>query len=288
MLATGGLVLTAASPVAAASTVTQTYNYTGSTQTFTVPAGVTSITVTLKGGQGGAGGTDYGVRNFGGYQGVVTGTIDVTPGQVITVAVGSGGGQGNQGGSAPGGTAGNNPLSGYDGSVGGTAGSAGSSGGGGGSGAATVIQIGGVDVVAGGAGGNGGNGQFAAIIGRVAEDHHVARPDTTSTTGRPGYNTAVACGGSCDGGAPRAGGRGGRGGARGGGPNRGWRARAGNRRPARRGEIVAFGKKGGRNRAGVQTLKPPRQRRRLPTGRVDHRLRRDLRAVVCYQHNSIR
>ena len=215
MLATGGLVLTAASPVAAASTVTQTYNYTGSTQTFTVPAGVTSITVTLKGGQGGAGGTDYGVRNFGGYQGVVTGTIDVTPGQVITVAVGSGGGQGNQGGSAPGGTAGNNPLSGYDGSVGGTAGSAGSSGGGGGSGAATVIQIGGVDVVAGGAGGNGGNGQFAAIIGRVAEDHHVARPDTTSTTGRPGYNTAVACGGSCDGGASGAGGGGEQGGDRG-------------------------------------------------------------------------
>lgn len=215
VLATGGLVLTAASPVAAASTVTQTYNYTGSTQTFTVPAGVTSITVTLKGGQGGAGGTDYGVRNFGGYQGVVTGTIDVTPGQVITVAVGSGGGQGNQGGSAPGGTAGNNPLSGYDGSVGGTAGSAGSSGGGGGSGAATVIQIGGVDVVAGGAGGNGGNGQFAAIIGRVAEDHHVARPDTTSTTGRPGYNTAVACGGSCDGGASGAGGGGVQGGDRG-------------------------------------------------------------------------
>ena len=37
-------------------TTTQTYSYTGSNQTFNVPAGVTSVTVYLHGG-GGAGGS---------------------------------------------------------------------------------------------------------------------------------------------------------------------------------------------------------------------------------------
>ena len=211
----GGVIATGGAAVQAASTITTTFSYTGSTQTWIVPAGVTSITVTLKGGQGGRGGPDYPTQNADGYQGVVTGTIAVTPGETITLAVGGGGGDGAGGGSAPGGTAGQNPLTGYDGAVGGVAGPAGSSGGGGGSGAATVLQIDGVDIVAGGAGGNGGNGQYAVLIGRVAEDHHVARPDATSTTGRAGYNTTIACGGTCDGGASGAGGGGAQGGDRG-------------------------------------------------------------------------
>ena len=63
-----------ADPVAASSVITTTYSYTGATQTFTVPPGVTSITVTLKGGQGGRGGGDsQGAPMTGGYQGVVTG-----------------------------------------------------------------------------------------------------------------------------------------------------------------------------------------------------------------------
>lgn len=215
VLAIAATITAGASPVAATTTVTETFGYTGTTQTFTVPSGVTSITVTLQGGQGGRGGVDFPTPNFGGYQGVVTGTIEVTPGQIITVAVGGGGGQGSGGGSAPGGAGGQNPLAGYDGAVGGISGWAGSSGAGGGSGAATVLQIDGVDVVAGGAGGNGGNGQFSVLIGRVSEDRHVPRPDATSTTGRPGYNTSDACGGSCDGGASGAGGGGAQGGDRG-------------------------------------------------------------------------
>lgn len=203
----------------AAEAVTQTYSYTGSTQTFTVPEGVTSIQVELRGGQGGRGGHDsQGTPWTGGYRGLVSGTIDVEAGDVFTVAVGGGGGIGQSSrGSAAGGTAGQNPLPGYDGAVGGIAGPLGSSGGGGGSGAATVLRRAGVDVVAGGGGGNGGNGQFVAIVGRRAEDHHVARPDTQSTTGRPGLNTIDVCSPEhrCDGGASGAGGGGADGGDRG-------------------------------------------------------------------------
>ena len=205
--------------VGASSTVTQTFSFTGSTQMFTVPPGVTAIGVTLLGGQGGRGGGDsQGSPTPGGYQGVVTGSIDVTPGQVITVAVGGGGGTGvSSRGSAAGGSAGSNPLADYDGAVGGVAGPAGSSGGGGGSGAATVVQVGGRDLVAGGAGGNGGNGQFLPIVGRRAEESFMARPDTVSTSGRPGLNTANVCsvGYRCDGGASGAGGGGAQGGERG-------------------------------------------------------------------------
>src|SRR5688572_24958305 len=82
-------------PARAATIVTTTYSYTGASQTFTVPAGVTSLTVTLTGGQGGLGGGDsQGSPTPGGYRGVVTGTLAVTPGQTITVAVGGGGGTG--------------------------------------------------------------------------------------------------------------------------------------------------------------------------------------------------
>ncbi|GIK69385.1 MAG: hypothetical protein BroJett020_06800 [Bacteroidota bacterium] len=59
---------------------TQTFSYTGSTQTFTVPAGVTKITIEAWGaqGQGGNGG-------LGGY---VKGDLTVTPGQVLNIYVG--------------------------------------------------------------------------------------------------------------------------------------------------------------------------------------------------------
>ena len=208
-----------ADPVAASSVISNTYEYTGETDTFTVPDGVTSMTVTLKGGQGGLGGRDsQGSPIPGGYQGVVTGVIAVTPGDVVTVAVGGGGGEGeSSAGNAYGGYPGDNPLSGYDGAFGGVAGPEGSSGGGGGSGAASVLQIGNSQIVAGGAGGNGGNGQFEPIVGRRAEDSHIARPDETSTTGRPGIDTWTVCseGFRCDGGASGAGGGGAQGGDQG-------------------------------------------------------------------------
>lgn len=203
----------------ASTIVTRSFSYTGTTETFTVPEGVSTLTVSMTAGQGGLGGGDsQGSPTPGGYRGVVSGTIAVTPGQEITVGVGGAGGTGTSSrGSAPGGTGGQNPFDGYDGATGGVAGPAGSSGGGGGGGAATVLRIDGVDVVAGGAGGNGGNGQFLPIVGRRAEETHLARPDASSTSGRPGLNTVDVCsaGFRCDGGASGAGGGGAQGGERG-------------------------------------------------------------------------
>jgi len=58
---------------------TTTFNYTGSMQSYTVPAGVTSITIVAKGGQGG---------NFGGLGAIMQGTFSVSPGDVIRVLTG--------------------------------------------------------------------------------------------------------------------------------------------------------------------------------------------------------
>ena len=63
---------------------TVTFNYTGASQTWTVPPCVTNIDVNINGAQGG--GTN------GGNGSNVTGTIPVTSGQVLQINVG---GQGN-------------------------------------------------------------------------------------------------------------------------------------------------------------------------------------------------
>ena len=65
------------------------YNYTGAAQTYTVPAGVTSINVLIW-GAGGAGGdrTGGGNAGAGGSGAFVKGTLAVTPGQVLQIVVG--------------------------------------------------------------------------------------------------------------------------------------------------------------------------------------------------------
>ena len=71
---------------------TQTFNYTGSNQTFTVPVGVTSVTVSAWGGGGCSGQNSGGLARGGGGGGAFTrGTIPVTPGGQLTVVVGAGG-----------------------------------------------------------------------------------------------------------------------------------------------------------------------------------------------------
>jgi len=141
-----------------AEAAVSSYSYSASSQSFTVPAGVISLSVSMRGGAGGKGGTDgHPGGTPGNFVGLIQGTINVTPGQVITVAVGQGGGSTSACVTNTGaGTAGNNPLSGYDGGVGGNAGTVGCSGGGGGGGAATVIIVSGISVIAGGGGGSGG------------------------------------------------------------------------------------------------------------------------------------
>lgn len=58
---------------------TEVFNYTGSLQTYTVPAGVTMITVAAEGAQGG---------NDGGLGAIIQGDLVVTEGDVLTILVG--------------------------------------------------------------------------------------------------------------------------------------------------------------------------------------------------------
>jgi hypothetical protein len=78
------------------------FSYTGNTQTYTVPAGVTSITVDANGAGGGAQPGNGGQAGAGGK---MVATIPVTPGQVLSVIVGGAGGnsQYNRSGSGGGG-----------------------------------------------------------------------------------------------------------------------------------------------------------------------------------------
>jgi Big-like domain-containing protein/glycine rich protein len=65
-------------------TVTCTFTSTGEHQ-LGVPTGVTSVTATVVGGQGG---TDFGLSQPGGLGAIATGTLSVTPGQAIFAEVG--------------------------------------------------------------------------------------------------------------------------------------------------------------------------------------------------------
>lgn len=78
----------------AAHTDYRILTYTGSTQTFTVPTGVSSLRVVVVGGGGGGGGDSngWGSGAGGGCGGGVSGTtVSVTPGQTISYYVGAGG-----------------------------------------------------------------------------------------------------------------------------------------------------------------------------------------------------
>ncbi len=79
--------------------VSTTFSYTGANQTFTVPAGVTSVSVDMKGGQGG---TSKG-GSTGGAGGRVQCALAVTAGQVLQINVGGVGSNGIPSSVAPGG-----------------------------------------------------------------------------------------------------------------------------------------------------------------------------------------
>ncbi|MBK7690779.1 MAG: hypothetical protein IPJ31_06570 [Bacteroidetes bacterium] len=61
----------------------QTFNYTGSVQNFTVPVGITSINIDARGAQGGTFG-----NAIGGLGAKMVGDVSVLPGQVLSVWVG--------------------------------------------------------------------------------------------------------------------------------------------------------------------------------------------------------
>ena len=216
---------------------TLTFGYEGSIETFTVPDNVSEITISLAGGEGGQGGDDSpGRAPREGYKGVVTGTVPVSAGQIISVAVGARGVKpdvttGTGSGytfpsldprAADGGA---NPVAGkYAGGSGGAPGPNGSSGYGGSGGAATLVMIGtGADpdangtIVAGGAGGSGGSGNGTALRGQIGKDSFLARSDDgTDTNGQIGVYARNACNDASQDGCDGGGGAGGGGGATGG------------------------------------------------------------------------
>ncbi|MFN4892397.1 MAG: PKD-like domain-containing protein [Bacteroidota bacterium] len=136
---------------------TQTLNYTGAVQTWTVPAGVTSINIEAYGGAGASGsaGANSATGGVGGKGSKTTGTLAVTPGQVLNIYVGgaASGSTGGYNGGAPGGNA--------------------AAGGGGG---ATDIRISGTTpsdrvLVAGGGGGGGRGGcESGTVTGGAGGD----------------------------------------------------------------------------------------------------------------------
>jgi hypothetical protein len=86
-------------PAAQASQSMRMFGYTGTEQSFTVPAGVTSISVQAVGGAGASG--DGASGGVGGVGAIVTGDLAVTPGETLYVEVG-GDGSGDAGGFAGG------------------------------------------------------------------------------------------------------------------------------------------------------------------------------------------
>lgn len=68
----------------------QTFSYTGSQQTFTVPSGVTTITIKMWGAQGGSGGyySNLSYCSTGGKGGYSTGILSVNAGNSVYVYVG--------------------------------------------------------------------------------------------------------------------------------------------------------------------------------------------------------
>jgi hypothetical protein len=78
--------------VSEGASVACSYRYTGGEQTFSVPAGVSSLRVTASGGQGGATTPRFRSRSVPGGRGaMVTGTVNVTPGSTLYVEVGGDG-----------------------------------------------------------------------------------------------------------------------------------------------------------------------------------------------------
>lgn len=70
---------------------TNTYNYTGSAQTFTVPAGVSQITIKAWGAGGGGGGSNNSAYGGGGGGAFAMDSVFVTEGQQFTLNIGQGG-----------------------------------------------------------------------------------------------------------------------------------------------------------------------------------------------------
>ncbi|MBK9300735.1 MAG: T9SS type A sorting domain-containing protein [Bacteroidetes bacterium] len=158
-----------------------TFNFTGAAQTYTVPAGVTSINIETWGAQG----ANAAVGGTGGLGGYAAGTLAVVPGQILNIYVG---GQNGYNGGGVGGLNGN--------SVGGGP-SLGNAPNGGG---ATDIRVGGVGlgnrvIVAGGGGGAGYNGVWPGCQVAGPAGNGGAGGNAVAGDGTFGVGTPCNCGG---------------------------------------------------------------------------------------------
>jgi hypothetical protein len=162
--------------------------YTGTVQTYTVPIGVTIISVDAQGAVGG-GEVGFGYTTTGGNGGRVQCNLSVTPGQVLYIFVGSAGGPYPPG--FGGGGSGSEHLIGGGGYV-----ATGSGGG------ATDIRIGGTDlanrVIVAGAGG-GSSCYFNSYISRGGDGGGLTGENgwynNSDTTGEGGYGGSQTMGG---------------------------------------------------------------------------------------------
>jgi hypothetical protein len=196
-------------------TIKKTFIYTGTLQTLTIPAGTTSVDISIWGGAGGGGGGDAGGPGGVGAAGhyVTASSVDLTSyvGNTLKVGVGGGGGGGGSGGGAPGGTNGKS-ITGYSGGRGGNAGPTPYSGGGGAGGGATVILVDSTEIaIAGGGAGGAGAGQFSN--GTAGINSNSATAGSPSTLGENGADHSGDGGGGGAGGGGDAGGIGGNGGS---------------------------------------------------------------------------
>ncbi len=185
------------------SASTTAFDYAGSTANFTVPAGVTSLHLKLWAAGGG------GNRSTKGGSGVfMTGDLDVTPGELLTIIVGGGGAiHSIAGGTTVGG------VGGFGG--GGSGGNGASKGGSGGGGASSILRgntILAVAAAGGGAGGSdtadlGNGGSGGASSGYSGTGLGPGTGGTLSSGGAGGSNGAGSVAGVA--GSSRAGGNGG-------------------------------------------------------------------------------
>ena len=174
--------LSAAPPAGAApsctgtTTVTCTFSFTGDTQSFTVPSGVTRLTIDVRGAQGGGVAPDV----KGGLGGEATQTIPVTPGAVLQVRVGGMGAD-----------AFNGAAGGFNGGGNGTR-----ENGGGGGGASEVEGL----IVAGGGGGGGnqtaGNKPASGGTGGGVAGGDGVDPNGGSLAGKGGTQNGPGAGGT--------------------------------------------------------------------------------------------
>lgn len=172
----------ATSPVCSAGTCTVTFAATGARQSFTVPAGVTSLSAKVDGAQGGSGGAATG---SGGLGGTVSAKLTVTPGAVLGVDVGV---QGADEDSFP-----PNPVAGGygGGGIGAEGGQSQGSGAGGGGGSFIFGPTGATLVAAGGGGGAAGSSTWTALGGNGGDPGTSGGSDVSGYGGKAGTGASV-------------------------------------------------------------------------------------------------